>query len=264
MEGSEHNIELLAACDGDSGMKKWIIIGATSAMAISTARLLAARGCGIGLLARDASKLEITASDLLARGAGRVEMAVWDASTDVLSQSVLGSMIQRLDGIDGVVVAHGTLTDQVRAQQDVGYALSEIGINALSTVSVCSHVANYFESRKSGSLVVISSVAGDRGRQSNYVYGASKAMVSTFLAGLRNRLAACNVHVMTVKPGFVDSPMTAHLPKGPLWATTDDVATAILRGIDARTDVLYAPWFWRYIMLIIQHVPEMIFKRMKL
>jgi decaprenylphospho-beta-D-erythro-pentofuranosid-2-ulose 2-reductase len=245
-------------------MKKWIVIGATSAMAIATARLLAARGSTIGLLARDLAKLEIIASDLTARGAARVEAAIWDAGTDLSSQAVIRAMIDKLDGVDGVLVAHGTLTDQTRAQQDVDYALSEIGINALSLVSVCTHVANYFEARKSGSLVVISSVAGDRGRQSNYVYGASKAMVSAFMAGLRNRLSASNVHVMTVKPGFVDSPMTAHLPKGPLWATTDDVASAILRGIDARTDVLYTPWFWRYIMLIIQHVPEAIFKRLKM
>lgn len=245
-------------------MKKWIIVGATSAMAISTSRLLASRGYTLGLLARDRDKIAITASDLSARGAVRVETGVWDAGSDVSSQNALHQMIERLEGVDGILVAHGTLTDQVRAQQDVDYALSEITLNALSTIAICSHIANYFEARGEGSIVVISSVAGDRGRQSNYVYGAAKAMVSAFLAGLRNRLAKKNVHVMTVKPGFVDSPMTSHLPKGPLWATTDDVAEAIVKGMDRRTDILYTPWFWRYIMLLIKHIPEQIFKKMKL
>jgi decaprenylphospho-beta-D-erythro-pentofuranosid-2-ulose 2-reductase len=245
-------------------MKKWIIIGASSAMAMATARLLAARGASLGLLARDRARLDISASDLLARGAARVEVAEWDAGADPVSNDVLQRMIDRLDGVDGVLIAHGTLTDQTKAQQDMEYALREIRINALSTVSLCSHMGNYFELKRSGTLVVISSVAGDRGRQSNYVYGSAKAMVSTFLAGLRNRLSQSNVHVMTVKPGFVDSPMTAHLAKGPLWASPDDVAISIIRGIDSRKDVLYTPWFWRYIMLIIQHVPEIVFKRLKL
>ena len=120
------------------------------------------------------------------------------------------------------------------------------------------------EAQKAGKIAIISSVAGDRGRQSNYIYGACKAMVTTFAAGLRNRLQASNVHVITIKPGFVDTPMTAHIPKGALWAQPEEVAKDIMSAFEKDKNIVYTPWFWRYIMLIIQHVPEFIFKKLKL
>ena len=112
--------------------------------------------------------------------------------------------------------------------------------------------------------MVISSVAGDRGRQSNYVYGSAKAAVTTFLQGLRNRLHPAGVQVLTVKPGFVDTPMTSAFPKGPLWASPEQIARGIHRAIQKRKDVVYLPGFWRLIMRVIREIPEAVFKRLSL
>jgi short-subunit dehydrogenase len=140
-----------------------------------------------------------------------------------------------------------------------------LDVNFLSVVSLLTPLANRFEANKHGTLAVISSVAGDRGRQSNYVYGAAKSGLDAFLQGLRNRLSKAGVHVVTVKPGFVATPMTAHLPQqGPLWAQPDDVAEGIVKAIDKQKDVVYLPGFWALIMLIIRLIPERIFKRLNL
>ena len=125
-------------------------------------------------------------------------------------------------------------------------------------------LANYFEKRGEGTLAAISSVAGDRGRQSNYVYGTAKAAVNTYLQGLRNRLYSKGVHVLTIKPGFVDTPMTAHLRQGPLFASADRVARDIVKAIEKKKCIIYTPWFWRWIMLLIRLIPEPVFRRLKL
>ncbi len=141
----------------------------------------------------------------------------------------------------------------------------EFDINALSTMSLLTTLANTFEARRRGTLAVISSVAGDRGRQSNYVYGSAKAAVTAFLSGLRQRLAKSNVDVLTIKPGFVDTPMTAAIAnKGALWAKPDQIADGIVHAIDKRRNVVYLPWFWWGIMQIIRHIPEFVFKKLKL
>ena len=141
----------------------------------------------------------------------------------------------------------------------------EFDINAISTMALLTLLANRFKAQGHGTLAVISSVAGDRGRQSNYVYGSAKAAVSTFLGGLRQRLARANVQVLTIKPGFVDTPMTAGIAnKGALWAQPDRIAAGIVRAIDRGRSVVYLPWFWELIMLVIKHIPEPIFKRLKL
>ena len=142
--------------------------------------------------------------------------------------------------------------------------LREIDNNGLSVIALCTLLGNRFEAQGSGSIAVISSVAGDRGRQSNYVYGAAKGMVTRFLQGLRNRLAKENVQVLTIKPGFVDTPMTAAFKKGALWAQPADVARGILAAIDKGKDEVYLPGFWRLIMLVIRHIPEFIFKKLSL
>jgi short-subunit dehydrogenase len=132
-------------------------------------------------------------------------------------------------------------------------------------VSLLTLLANYFQSRGRGSIVAISSVAGDRGRKSNYVYGAAKGMVTLFLQGLRNRLASKGVTVVTIKPGFVDTPMTKDFDRsGPLWTQPPAIARGIVRAVERRRDVAYLPWFWQLIMLVIRHIPERIFKRMSL
>jgi len=138
-------------------------------------------------------------------------------------------------------------------------------INFLSVVSLLTPIANRFEENKRGTIAVISSVAGDRGRQSNYVYGAAKSGLDAFLQGLRNRRSKADVHVLTIKPGFVDTPMTAHIPeRGPLWAQPEDVAKGIVSAIEKQKYVVYLPRFWSLIMLIIRSIPERIFKKLSL
>ncbi|MDE2401342.1 MAG: SDR family oxidoreductase [Burkholderiales bacterium] len=245
-------------------MKKILIVGATSAIAEACARLWAQQGDQLFLAARNADQLKSIAADLRVKGAAKVGTRVLDATQFDQHADLVREATQVLGGLDTVLIAHGTLTDQERAQNDVPYALQEISTNGLSVLSLLSVIANQFEQQGHGAIAVISSVAGDRGRQSNYVYGSAKAMVSTFLSGLRQRLAKKGVHVITIKPGFVDTPMTAHLPKGPLWAKPDKVATDISRAIDAGRSVVYTPGFWRLIMLIIKHIPEVVFVKLKL
>ncbi|HET8870525.1 MAG TPA: SDR family NAD(P)-dependent oxidoreductase, partial [Aquabacterium sp.] len=171
---------------------------------------------------------------------------------------------EALGGLDGILIAHGTLTDQARAQSDVAYALSEIATNGTSVISLMSLAAQQFEKQGRGGIAVISSVAGDRGRQSNYVYGSAKALVSAFASGLRQRMHKCGVSVTTIKPGFVDTPMTAAFKKGALWAQPDQVAKDIVKAMDQGKAVVYTPGFWRLIMLIIKHIPERIFVKLAL
>ncbi|MBT8127471.1 MAG: SDR family NAD(P)-dependent oxidoreductase, partial [Gammaproteobacteria bacterium] len=176
----------------------------------------------------------------------------------------INAAINTLDGLDLVLIAHGTLPEQKACEQSFDLTQKEFGINTLSTISLLTYLANYFEDKGQGTIAVISSVAGDRGRQSNYVYGSAKGTVTLYLQGLRNRLHKSNVNVITVKPGFVDTPMTSGMNKGLLWAKPEKIADTIFRAIDRRRDVVYAPWFWRYIMLIIRMIPELLFKRLNL
>lgn len=246
-------------------MHKAVLFGATSAMAQATGRLLAARGAELFLVGRDESKLRAVMDDLTVRGASRVDATVADLDDVSRFPALLDEAAQVLGGrIDLVLVAQGVLGDQraVEAHPATGAAL--LHTNFVAPAVLLQEAANRLAGQRSGALVAISSVAGDRGRQSNYFYGAAKGGLSTFLAGLRNRLAPANVQVLTVKPGFVDSPMTAHLPKNALFAPPEKVAEAILRGVERRRDVIYVPGFWRLVMLVIRAIPERVFKRLKL
>ena len=168
-----------------------------------------------------------------------------------------------MSGVDIVLLAHGTLSNQESCEQSVEETMAEIQTNALSTISLLTLIANRFETRKLGTIAVISSVAGDRGRASNYVYGSAKAMVTVFTSGLRQRLFKSNVSVVTVKPGFVDTPMTADFKKGLLWVKPSLIANKIVRAVDRRRSEIYAPAFWFLVMIIIKIVPMWIFKRMR-
>ena len=246
-------------------MKKILIIGATSAIAEATARVFAARGDALFLVARNAVHLDAVVADLNIRGAARTDHATLDVTDFAAHEAVLDQAERALGALDVVLIAHGTLSDQAQCQQSVDTLRREFDINALSTLALLTSLANRLEARRAGTLAVISSVAGDRGRQSNYVYGAAKAAVSTFLGGLRQRLAQANVSVLTIKPGFVDTPMTAAIAnKGALWAQPDRVAAGIVKAIDRRRNIVYLPWFWRWIMLVIRHIPEPLFRRLKL
>ena len=245
-------------------MRKILIIGATSAIAEATARLFAADGDRLCLAGRKIARLEAIAEDLRVRGAAQVETVALDANDFSRHEQVLSHAAQSLGGLDTVLIAHGTLPDQQACQASVGATLEAITTNALSVITLLTLIANRFEQQGSGTIAVISSVAGDRGRQSNYVYGTAKSAVSTFAQGLRNRLARKNVKIVTIKPGFVDTPMTAEFKKGPLWATPGVVAKRIHRAMAKGENVVYTPWFWRWIMGIIKAVPESIFKKARL
>jgi decaprenylphospho-beta-D-erythro-pentofuranosid-2-ulose 2-reductase len=245
-------------------MKKILIVGATSAIAESCARLWAQQGDALFLAARNEAALQSTVADLRTRGAKTIGYQVFDANASDQHAGLLAAATQAMGGLDTVLIAHGTLTDQTRAETDAADALAEIGTNGLSVIALMALAANQLQAQGHGSIAVISSVAGDRGRQSNYVYGSAKALVSAFASGLRQRMAKHGVQVLTIKPGFVDTPMTAHLPKGALWAQPDQVAKDINGAINGKKHILYTPGFWRLIMLIIKHIPEFVFVKLKL
>jgi hypothetical protein len=245
-------------------MQRILIIGATSAIAEATARLWAARGASLFLVGRKTGQLDAIADDLRIRGAASVGCFTMDACDTSAHAAMLEAAEKALGGLDIALIAHGSLPDQKACEASVELTLKEIDTNALSVIALATRLAERFEKQGSGTLAVIGSVAGDRGRQSNYVYGAAKGMVSLFMQGLRNRLARKGVQVLTIKPGFVDTPMTAAFPKGALWAKPEAVARGIVRAIERGADEVYLPGFWRIIMSVIRHVPERIFKKLSL
>ncbi|GAB3378521.1 SDR family oxidoreductase [Azotobacter armeniacus] len=246
-------------------MKRVLIIGATSAIAGACARLWAEQGSELFLVARNPEKLEQVATDLSIRGARAVTTYRLEATDFAAHPAMLEHCLVALQQIDIALIAHGTLPDQQACEREAGIALQEFANNGTSVIALLTLLANQFETQRCGSLAVISSVAGDRGRPSNYLYGTAKAAVSTFCEGLRARLFKAGVHVMTVKPGFVDTPMTRGLPlPAALLASPEAVARRIVRGIERRAATLYTPGFWAPIMLIIRCIPQPIFKRLSL
>jgi decaprenylphospho-beta-D-erythro-pentofuranosid-2-ulose 2-reductase len=246
-------------------MKKILVIGAGSAIAEATARVFAQRGDALFLVGRKADVLESMCADLRVRGAKAVGMHVMDANAFGDHEAMLNVAESSLGGLDAVLVAHGTLSDQKACEASTALTLQELNTNGVSVVMLLTRIATRFEQRRAGTIVVISSVAGDRGRQSNYVYGSAKALVTAFTSGLRQRLYPLGVAVITIKPGFVDTPMTAAFPKGALWAKPQHIATGIVSAVDrGSATVLYLPSFWRLIMLIIRCIPETVFRRLKL
>jgi short-subunit dehydrogenase len=245
-------------------MKKIVIIGATSAIAGAVAKQYAQSGEQLLLVGRNQERLEALAGDLEIRGATQVDYLTFEANDFDAHSELVENIVNKLGDIDVALIAHGTLPDQKACEVDHSLALRELNINGMSVISLLSHLADVYEKQRHGMIAVISSPAGDRGRQSNYVYGAAKGAVSVFAQGLRNRLYQSGVHVLTIKPGFVDTPMTVNFKKGLLWSTPDRVAATIVSAIERKKDTVYAPWFWYYIMLIIKSIPEIIFKRLKL
>lgn len=245
-------------------MKRVLIIGATSAIAEATARLLAEQQAAFYLVGRSAQRLAAVAADLQARGAMRSDYETLDLNDFTAHAAMLDRAQRALEHLDIVLIAHGTLDAQAACEASVALTLQSMSTNGLSVVALCTGLAPRLAAQGSGTLAVISSVAGERGRASNYVYGSAKALVSTYLSGLRQRLYPAGVQVLTIKPGFVDTPMTAAFAKGPLWASRERVAAGILRAIERRADVAYLPGFWRAVMWIIRAIPERVFKRLTL
>jgi short-subunit dehydrogenase len=245
-------------------MQNILIMGATSAIAEACARRYAGRGDALFLTGRNLERLAIMADDLRVRGARTVHTLSLDVGDDAAQDAAIDAAWAALERLDVVLIAHGTLPDQARCESSADYAIDEFNINAVATIRLLVQLAPRMRAQRSGTLAVISSVAGDRGRASNYLYGSAKAAVTAFASGLRQQLSGEGVNVLTIKPGFVDTPMTSAFKKGALWASADQVAAGIVGAIDKRRSVAYVPWFWAGIMLVIRHIPEFVFRRIKL
>jgi decaprenylphospho-beta-D-erythro-pentofuranosid-2-ulose 2-reductase len=239
-----------------------LILGATSDVAVALAAKFASEKYSLILAGRDAQKLSVLATDIEIRYRVPVATALFDAIDFKSHEIFYNSLPQRPDI---VICVFGLLGDQLRAQAEWREGAMIIDSNYTGAVSILSLVANEFEQRKSGIIVGISSVAGDRGRQSNYFYGSAKAGFTAFLSGLRNRLFKSNVHVLTVKPGFMKTKMIEGLKTpGPLTASPEKVASHIYSAILSGSNVTYVLPIWRLVMMVICLIPEGIFKKLKL
>lgn len=245
-------------------MSNLVILGATSAIAEQVARLYARPDQHILLVARNQDALSMVANDLLVRGAGNVDTLTYDFSNLENIEKLIDEITAVLGAIDLLFVAYGTLPNQLACEASIKQTQSEINLNYLSVVSVLTGLSQVMVKQGAGTIAVISSVAGDRGRKSNYINGTAKGALTIYLQGLRNALSDKGVHVLTIKPGFVDTPMTSDFKKGILWAKPEKIANDIYKAINKKRDVIYTPWFWRWIMLIIKSIPERIFKKMNL
>jgi short-subunit dehydrogenase len=240
---------------------KVVILGAASGMAEPLARSYAAEGAALVLVGRRAERLQDMGRDLKARGAAAVEVAVADLADAAHAAERLAAWAGGGE-VAAVYLFYGVLTDQARAETDLGYAAETLQVNFTSAALWSLAAANLLEAQNRGALVVVGSVAGDRGRQSNYVYGAAKAGLGALVQGIAHRLAlrGSGARAVLVKPGFVDTPMTDHLPKGgPLWAKPEAAARQIRKAAAGKAPIVYVPGFWRLIMLVIRTVPASIF-----
>jgi len=245
-------------------VKNILIIGATSAIAEASARIWAQKGDHLFLVGRNQEQLNLIGQDLLVRGSPRVKNFCVDLNNLDAHHLILDNAFHEFGTIDIVLIAHGTLSNQSECESSVDLTLEEIKTNALSSISLLTLLGNRFEQQRFGVIAIISSVAGDRGRQSNYVYGSAKGMLNTFTSGLRQRLYKSGVSVLTVKPGFVDTPMTADFKKGFLWSPPSGIAKLIVSGSEKANSEIYAPKYWWFIMFVIKIIPTKTFIKFKL
>jgi len=245
-------------------MRKIVVAGATSAIAEATCRLFAENRDRLYLVGRREERLNNISDDLKVRGADKIYTQLLDLSESNEHKKLLENAESAMGGVDMLFVAYGTLPDQKKCEESIELALQEFNINCTSVLSLLGVAANMFQKQKKGHIVVITSVAGDRGRKSNYLYGSAKGAVSIYLQGLRNRLYDSGVQVLTVKPGFVDTPMTKDFTKGVLWSKPETVARKIYQATKKKVDVLYVPWYWRFVMIVIEIIPEFVFKKTNL
>jgi len=247
-----------------STSKKILVLGATSGIAEATCRIWAQQGASLFLIARNADKLNVVAADLKTRGAAYIGTAVIDLDDTESHPELLADAVTSLGGLDVAYLAHGVLGDQSEAERESEHAEDILYTNLISPVSLLTWLANYCVKQHSGVLAVLSSVAGDRGRKSNYVYGSSKAGLTAFLQGLRNRIDREGVTVLTIKPGPVKTAMTANMKGNEKFADVDAVAATIVKAIDKKKDNLYVPGIWSPVMLVVRTIPEFIFKKLNL
>lgn len=246
-------------------MKNILVAGATSLIAQETIRFFAAKErASFLLVGRNPEKLRLLADDLRTRGATRVECLTGDLCDEAFHKTMVDTATATLGRLDLAYIAWGDLPKEEVAQSDYEATKAIFHTNFLSIVSLLIRLAKVFEQQKQGTIAVISSVAGDRGRQSNFVYGSTKAALSAYLQGFRNRLYRFGVTVITIKPGVIRTPMTAHIKHGPLSGDPKHTGESIYHGILKGRDVIYVPWYWRIIMSIVCAIPETIFKRLKM
>jgi short-subunit dehydrogenase len=244
--------------------KKIVIIGATSAMAEHSARMWVTReAIELTLVGRDAGRVERVAADLRVRSPQSIVQVVQSDFLDTTAiQSTVASIVAT-GRVDVVLIAHGSLPEQNDCQSDLQLCREALEVNGVSPVLLAEAFARHMAQANHGTLAIIGSVAGDRGRKSNYVYGAAKGLVTRYAQGLQHRFAGTGVHVVLIKPGPTDTPMTANLTaQGKKFASVESVAECIVNAIDRKQSTCYAPAKWQLIMAIIRHLPAVVFNRM--
>ncbi len=244
--------------------KRILILGAASAIAEATARLWAGQGARFALVARDAGRLDAIAANLRALGAAETQVFALDCAT-ADAKAEFARIVEALGGLDIALLAYGTLGEQKALKEDPKALADLISTNFSSAVAWCLEIAALLERQRSGVLLVIGSVAGDRGRRKNFVYGACKGGLARLVEGIAHKLAPLGARAVMVKPGFVDTPMTAGFEKkGVLWAKPEAVAAVIVKAAEKGGPVVYAPGFWRFIMLVIRHLPVFVFNKLNI
>ena len=241
-----------------------VVIGANSAIAKSVLNIYAAKKASICLISRDEKKLQASSQDLKVRGAGELLCKSINLSEDLDFNKVCTEIEEEFPNFNRVLIAHGSLSDQLACETNLNLLKREFQLNAFSTVALAQGLSARLPKNLSASLAVISSVAGDRGRASNYIYGSAKACVSTFLSGLRQKLQNSQIRIIDIKPGFIDTPMTSEFKKGALWAKPDKIAQAIYTAMETKNSSVYVPGFWRLIMTVICSIPNFLFKKLNL
>lgn len=247
-----------------SAPSRILVLGASSAMAQAYGRLRAAGGASFLLVGLNATRLAAVADDLRACGANAAEVVTADLADLAGVEGRASELQARFGEPDEVLIAYGELGDQAESEHDLDAARRAIDVNFTSVALWVLALLKDRPPQAPLNLVVIGSVAGDRGRASNFVYGSAKGALDRFLEGVAQKYAGTPVHVVTVKPGFVDSPMTDAVAKGPLFASPETIATDIVRAVDRRRRVVYTPWFWWVIMTIIRHLPWFVFRRLRI
>ena len=254
-----------ASASKPARMRKVVVLGATSGIAVEVQRQLARRGCELLLVARSPERLAALQADLPVHGARQVLTYSADLSSVAQHEGVFEFACRAFPDFDTVLLAYGSMHSQKDSQRAIPVLLEELQVDFVSAAAILTLFAAELERRHTGCIAAITSVAGDRGRRSNYVYGSAKGGLSLFLQGLRSRLFPAGVRVITIKPGPVQTSMTDHLPNAAHFADPQQVARDIVLCLERRSpDVLYTPRIWRYIMTAVELIPETVFKRLPL
>lgn len=243
-------------------IKKIAIFGANSDMAVAVARALVSSSTEYFLAARNTADLEVVAKDLKARGALRVETKSFDAEALGSHEELVNEAYELFNNFDFTLIAHGSLPDPKQAFENFKIGEAALKTNAVSIISICTALLPHLRRSNQGVLAVISSVAGDRGRKKLGIYAAAKALVDAYVSALRQEFSNSNLQILTIKPGTVKTKMTMEIKHGLLSSTPEVVAKDILKAIDKKREVIYTPWYWQWIMMIIRNIPEKIFKKL--